>query len=121
MQYGLNTKNLSHLSMFQDKWSTIKPMYKAPLPFTERLRLVWLACLDKRTPLPAKALIILGILYGTSPLDLIPDFIPVLGGMDDLAIIITVIVIFLRLTTRIRENLRRESAYETKATDTRPY
>ncbi len=96
-------------------------MYKTPLPFTERLRLIWLAFLDKRTPLPAKALIILGILYGTSPIDLIPDFIPVLGGMDDLAVIITVIVIFLRLTTRIRENLHRESAYESDATYKKPY
>ena len=42
---------------------------------------------DERTPLPGKILIIITISYALSPIDLIPDFIPVLGYLDDLVII----------------------------------
>jgi uncharacterized membrane protein YkvA (DUF1232 family) len=40
-----------------------------------------------RTPWYAKAIGTLTLLYALSPIDLIPDFIPVLGLLDDLAIV----------------------------------
>jgi len=40
-----------------------------------------------RVPLVAKVLIILVVGYALSPIDLIPDFIPVLGYLDDLLIV----------------------------------
>jgi uncharacterized membrane protein YkvA (DUF1232 family) len=42
---------------------------------------------DKRTPLLAKILIGVTIGYLLSPIDLIPDFIPVLGWLDDLILV----------------------------------
>src|SRR5450759_2749763 len=48
---------------------------------------VYLACRDPRTPWYAKALAILIVVYALSPIDLIPDFIPVLGYLDDLIIL----------------------------------
>lgn len=42
---------------------------------------------DKRTPWYAKVVIICTIAYALSPIDLIPDFIPVLGYLDDLLIL----------------------------------
>jgi uncharacterized membrane protein YkvA (DUF1232 family) len=42
---------------------------------------------DKRTPASARILIAITIGYLLSPIDLIPDFIPVLGLLDDLLII----------------------------------
>ena len=45
------------------------------------------ACRDVRTPWYAKALGIAVIAYALSPIDLIPDFIPVLGLLDDLVIV----------------------------------
>ena len=42
---------------------------------------------DKRTPLAAKILIGITIGYLLSPIDLIPDFIPVLGLLDDIIIV----------------------------------
>lgn len=42
---------------------------------------------DKRTPLSAKVLIGITVGYLLSPIDLIPDFIPVLGLLDDLIIV----------------------------------
>jgi uncharacterized membrane protein YkvA (DUF1232 family) len=42
---------------------------------------------DPRTPFLAKLLPLVAIGYALSPLDLIPDFIPVLGLVDDLLIL----------------------------------
>ncbi len=46
-----------------------------------------LASQDPRTPWYAKALVLAVVAYAFSPLDLIPDFIPVLGALDDLILI----------------------------------
>lgn len=48
---------------------------------------VFLALKDSRTPLSAKILASLTVAYALSPIDLIPDFIPVLGYLDDLIIL----------------------------------
>jgi uncharacterized membrane protein YkvA (DUF1232 family) len=45
------------------------------------------AARDPRTPWPARALAVLVVAYAASPIDLIPDFIPVLGLLDDLILI----------------------------------
>ena len=47
---------------------------------------IYLAARDPRTPWYAKALIFFVIAHTFSPIDLIPDFIPVLGYLDDLII-----------------------------------
>lgn len=48
---------------------------------------IYYALLDKRTPLIAKIFAGITVAYLISPIDLIPDFIPVLGILDDLIII----------------------------------
>lgn len=45
---------------------------------------LYLACRDPRTPWYAKALAACVVAYALSPIDLIPDPIPVLGHLDDL-------------------------------------
>jgi uncharacterized membrane protein YkvA (DUF1232 family) len=47
---------------------------------------VYLAARDPRTPWYAKALVFFVVAHTFSPIDLIPDFIPVLGYLDDLII-----------------------------------
>ena len=47
---------------------------------------IYLAARDPRTPWYVKALIFFVIAHTFSPIDLIPDFIPVLGYLDDLII-----------------------------------
>src|SRR5215211_735254 len=47
---------------------------------------VYLATKDPRTPWYAKALVFFVVAHTFSPIDLIPDFIPVLGFLDDLII-----------------------------------
>lgn len=49
---------------------------------------LYLACRHPRTPWYVKALLALLLLYALSPIDLIPDFIPVLGYLDDLLIVV---------------------------------
>ncbi len=47
---------------------------------------VYLAAKDPRTPWYVKALVFFVVAHTFSPIDLIPDFIPVLGYLDDLLI-----------------------------------
>src|SRR5688572_31570552 len=48
---------------------------------------LYFACRDPRTPWFAKAVAAVIVAYALSPIDLIPDFIPVLGYLDDLVIV----------------------------------
>jgi uncharacterized membrane protein YkvA (DUF1232 family) len=48
---------------------------------------LYLAARDPRTPLAAKLLAGLVVAYALSPIDLIPDFIPVIGYLDDLILV----------------------------------
>ena len=48
---------------------------------------VFLALKDKKTPWYAKAFAALTVAYALSPIDLVPDFIPFLGYLDDLIIL----------------------------------
>lgn len=59
---------------------------------------VWLAARDPRLPAGVKILALAVAAYAFSPVDLIPDFIPVLGLLDDLLIVPLGIWLVLRLT-----------------------
>src|SRR6267154_2529969 len=58
---------------------------------------IYLAAKDPRTPWIAKAVAFITIAYAFSPIDLIPDFIPILGYLDDLFIVPAGIALALRL------------------------
>lgn len=78
---------------------------------------LWLAARDPRTPWLAKALALLVAAYALSPIDLIPDFIPVLGYLDDLLLLPLGIWLVIRLLPReLLDEYRRQAAQ----TSTRP-
>ncbi|MHA3841177.1 YkvA family protein [Sphingomonas aestuarii] len=58
---------------------------------------VWLASRDPRTPLRAKLVGLLIAAYALSPIDLIPDFIPILGLLDEAVLIPAGVWLFERL------------------------
>jgi uncharacterized membrane protein YkvA (DUF1232 family) len=58
---------------------------------------VYLACRDPRTPWYAKALAACAAGYALSPIDLIPDFIPVIGYLDDLVLVPLGIALVLKM------------------------
>ena len=57
---------------------------------------VFLALKDKRTPWYAKILAAVIVVYALSPIDFIPDFIPVLGYLDDLIILPALIALCIK-------------------------
>nr|WP_205964261.1 YkvA family protein [Ramlibacter agri] len=58
---------------------------------------LWFALKDRRTPWYAKALAAFVVAYALSPIDLIPDFIPVLGYLDDVILLPVLIWLTLKL------------------------
>ena len=58
---------------------------------------LWFATKDPRTPWHAKALGVFVVAYALSPIDLIPDFIPVIGYLDDLLLLPALIWLAVRL------------------------
>ncbi len=71
---------------------------------------LYLASRDPRTPWYAKGLILLVVAYALSPIDLIPDFVPVLGYLDDLVIVPGGIVLALKLIPhQVMEEARRQA------------
>ena len=58
---------------------------------------LWIAARDPRTPKAVKLLALLIAAYALSPIDLIPDFIPVIGYLDDLVIVPLGILLVVKL------------------------
>ena len=58
---------------------------------------LYLAARDPRVPWYAKAVAVAVAAYAISPIDLIPDFIPILGYLDDLVIVPLGIVLAVKL------------------------
>ena len=58
---------------------------------------LWFARSHPRTPWYAKAMGVLVVAYALSPIDLIPDFIPVLGYLDDIVLLPALIWLTLRM------------------------
>jgi len=58
---------------------------------------LYLAYRDPRVPWPAKLVAALVVAYALSPIDLIPDFIPIVGYLDDLLLVPLGLALAIRL------------------------
>lgn len=75
-----------------------KPSFKERMKqLTQKTSQVYIAIKNPQTPWYAKALGFLIIAYALSPIDLIPDFIPVIGYLDDLIILPLLVKLCIRL------------------------
>ena len=71
---------------------------------------VYIALKKKETPTIAKGCAAITVAYALSPIDLIPDFIPVLGYVDDVVILPALVTLTIKLIPRdIFEQCRNES------------
>jgi uncharacterized membrane protein YkvA (DUF1232 family) len=73
---------------------------------------LYFAFRDPRTPWLAKLVAILVVAYAFSPIDLIPDFVPVLGYLDDLIIIPAGIALAVKLIPPEVMRQARETAQQ---------
>ena len=71
---------------------------------------VFLALKAKETPILAKILAFLTVAYALSPIDLVPDFIPVLGYLDDVLVLPALVALTVKLIPKdIFERYRQEA------------
>lgn len=71
---------------------------------------VFLALKAKETPIFAKILAFLTVAYALSPIDLVPDFIPVLGYLDDVIILPALVALTVKLIPKeIFDRYRQEA------------
>jgi len=74
------------------------------------LSALYLAYKRKDVPFYAKIIIILAVGYALSPIDLIPDFIPIIGYLDDLLIVPFLVFVSLKLIpNKIMEECREQA------------
>ncbi|MBS0338119.1 MAG: DUF1232 domain-containing protein [Proteobacteria bacterium] len=80
---------------------------------------VWFSSTHRDTPLTPKLLAIVVAAYAFSPIDLIPDFIPVLGYLDDLILVPLGIYLVLRLLPAnvIADSRKRADAWLAEDSD----
>jgi uncharacterized membrane protein YkvA (DUF1232 family) len=72
---------------------------------------LYLAARDRRTPLIARLAAAVVAAYALSPIDLIPDFIPVLGYLDDLVIVpLGILLVVYLIPPELMAEFRHEAA-----------
>lgn len=71
---------------------------------------LYLASRDPRVPWYAKALAVAVAAYALSPIDLIPDFIPVIGYLDDVILVPLCVLLVVRMIPREIMDEHREMA-----------
>ena len=77
---------------------------------------LWYAYRDPRTPLIAKLAAMLIVAYALSPIDLIPDFVPLLGYLDELILLPGAIYLALKLIpANVLEECRARASAEMDA------
>ena len=83
----MDHQEISFLQMWKQRARTLK----------REIYALYLAYRDPRTPWYGKVFAALVVAYAFSPIDLIPDFIPILGYLDDLILVPLGVAIVLRM------------------------
>ena len=71
---------------------------------------LFLALKDKETPVLAKVLAGITVAYALSPIDLVPDFVPVLGYLDDVILLPMLIMVTIKfIPENVFERCKKQS------------
>jgi uncharacterized membrane protein YkvA (DUF1232 family) len=81
------------------------------LGWNYRLSLTWRLARDRRVPIYARPLALLPALYMLSPIDVLPDFIPIVGKLDDAFVVSTAYSV---LSWLVPDSLLREHLQATR-------
>lgn len=95
-----------------EQQNTLTKLKKYAIKLKQNLFVLYLSYKDNRVPWYAKLVAICVVAYAFSPIDLIPDFIPVLGYLDDLIIVPLGISLALKLIPPYIIEENREKAEE---------
>ena len=80
------------------------------LRFRSEAKMVWALLRDPATPPAAKLVAILGLIYLVSPIDLVPDFVPLLGWLDDGVVLAALLALAYKMLPRgLYESLRAKT------------
>lgn len=78
--------------------------------FRQEMMLLYFGCRDSRTPWYAQLPALLSLIYLMSPFDIIPDFIPLAGYLDDLVVVPLLLHISFRLLPAdVREDSQQKA------------
>lgn len=109
-----NHRNESETKVLQ----RIKDWAKA---LKRQVMVLWFSCRHPSTPMPAKVLAIVVVAYALSPIELIPDFIPVLGFLDDVILLPLGICLVMRLMpANVLAECRQQAAEHERNKTPRP-
>ena len=83
------------------RWMGHREPYSNFIKLRTRRKLTFVRLMmgDDRVPMYVKIIPVLLLVYLTSPIDLVPDFIPVLGYLDDVVIALLALALIIRLTS----------------------
>ncbi len=86
------------------------------LPWRAKARLAWALLRDPRVPIWLRALVPAVILYLLTPIDIIPDFLPVVGHLDDILVLLVAGGMLVRFVPRrvMEEQIARLEAEAAK-------
>ena len=83
--------------------------------------MLWFACKHPQTPWLAKAIAAVAVAYALSPIDLIPDFIPVLGHLDEALLLPAMVWLAVKcLPEAVKDECQRQAQAWLETHDAKP-
>ena len=83
--------------------------------------MLWFACKHPQTPWLAKAIAAVAVAYALSPIDLIPDFIPVLGYLDEALLLPAMVWLAVKfLPEAVKDECQRQAQAWLETHDAKP-